>query len=74
MICYAIKNDKSEYFGIDRDGQWYWEDRIECAYFFQNIDKSDDESLAKNFRDNHFSKYKIVKIEIKEIQDGKINN
>lgn len=69
MICYAIKNNKGEYFGIDRDGQWYWKDKIEYAYFFRNVGKSDSELLAKNFRDNHFSKYKVVKVEIKEIEE-----
>ena len=73
MICYAIKNNNGEYFGIDRDAQWFWEEKILFAYFFRDMGKSNGKLLATNFRNNHFPKCKVVKVEIKEIEDGKIN-
>lgn len=69
MICYAIKNDKGEYLAIsNQDFSKYWT-TIECAYYFRDIDGSLGKENAESLRDREYPNCKVVKVEIKEIEE-----
>lgn len=62
MICYAIKNDKGEYLAISEDYTHYWTN-IGSAFYFAT------KKTAKRYGDTYCSNYKVVKVEIKEIEE-----
>ena len=72
MICYVIKNDKGKYFAIGQDYKHYWT-TIDFAYFFRELSGLNPKKAAEAYRDNRYPDCKVVKVEIKEIEDGKIN-
>lgn len=73
MICYAIKNNSGKYLAIGQLYEHYWT-TIDFAYFFRELPRHNPKELAEEFRDNHYPNCKVVKVEIKEIEDEKINN
>lgn len=72
MICYAIKNNSGEYLAIGQDYKHYWSS-IDFAYYFRVLPRHNPKESAEEFRDNHYPNCKVVKVEIKEIEDGKID-
>ena len=73
MICYAIKNNKGKYLGIGQDYKHYWT-TIDFAFFFRELPRHNPKKEAEDHRDNRYPDCKVVKVEIKEIEDGKIDN
>lgn len=74
MICYAIKNNKGKYFAIEQDYKHYWEDRIDFAYFFRELSGLNSKKAAEAYRDNRYPDCKVVKVEIKEVEDDQTRN
>lgn len=68
MICYAIKNDKGKYLAINQNYEHYWT-TIDFAYYFREIPKHNPKERAEEFRDNHYPNCKVVKVEIKEVEE-----
>lgn len=70
MICYAIKNDKGEYLAIGQDYKGYWT-TIDFAYYFRELGlpNHNPKKEAEDYRDIHYPYCKVVKVEIKEIED-----
>ena len=69
MICYAIKNDNGEYLAIsNQDFSRFWT-TIEWAYYFRDIDGSLGKENAESLRDREYLDCKVVKVEIKEIEE-----
>ena len=66
MICYAIKNDKGKYLAISEDYNRYWIGLGSAFYFTSR-------KLAERYGDTYCPDCKVVKVEIKEIEDGKID-
>lgn len=66
MVCYAIKNELGQYLGITTDCNYYYWTDIEYCYFFREKD-------IANFKKLCYPDCKVVKVEIKEIEDGKID-
>ena len=72
MICYVIKNDNGKYLAISGNYTHYWT-TIDFAYYFRELPGYNPKETAEEFRDNHYPDCKIVKVEIREIEDGKID-
>lgn len=68
MICYAIKNDKGEYLAIGQGYEHYWT-TIDFAFFFRELPRHNPKKAAEDFRDNSYPDCKVVKVEIKEIEE-----
>lgn len=72
MICYAIKNNSGEYLAIGQDYKPYWS-AIDFAYYFREFPRLNPKQMAEEYRDYHYPDCKVVKVEIKEIENGEIN-
>lgn len=69
MICYAIKNEFSKYLAIsNQDFSRYWT-TIEWAYYFRDIDGSLGKESAESLRDREYPDCKVVKVEIREVEE-----
>lgn len=68
MICYAIKNDKGEYLAIGQDYKHYWT-TIDFAFFFRELSTHNPKKEAEDYRDIRYPYCKVVKVEIKEIEE-----
>ena len=68
MICYAIKNNENKYLSISEDYTHYWT-TISFAYYFRELPGHNAKELAEEFRDRHYPNCKVVKVEIKEIEE-----
>lgn len=63
MICYMVKNKQEKYLNIDIIGEWNYTS-------IENASTFNDYQLAECYCP---SDCKVVKVEIKEIKDGKID-
>lgn len=72
MICYAIKNDKGEYLAIGQDYKHYWT-TIDFAFFFRELPSHNPKKEAEDYRDIRYPYCKVVKVEIKEIENDNKN-
>lgn len=69
MICYAIKNEEGKYLGIASNSFDHYWTTIEWAYYWRDVDGVLGKDNAENFRDREYSNCKVVKVEIKEVDD-----
>ena len=68
MICYVIKNKEGKYLGICQGYEHYWT-TIDFTFFFRELPRHNPKKAAEDFRDNRYPYCKVVKVEIKEIEE-----
>lgn len=68
MICYAIKNDEGKYLAMRQGYEHYWT-TIDFADLFRGVQGHNPKKSAEAYRDSYYPDCKVVKVEIKEIEE-----